>query len=91
MVASSCVSVLKASFCFRLQQFTLRPTCGCVYVCVYMLSQFRDLRTLAGLRKKGKGKKKRFCRVLYTPVSPSVPEVEGVYAPGGIPLGASFF
>ena len=29
--------------------------------------------------------------MLYTPVSPSVPEVEGVYAPGGIPLGASYF
>ena len=40
---------LWASFCFRLQQFTLRSTCKCVYVCVYMLSQFRDLRTVSGL------------------------------------------
>ena len=31
---------LKASFCFRLKQFTPRSTCKCVYVCVYMLSQF---------------------------------------------------
>ena len=40
---------LKASFCFRLQQFTLRSTCKCVYVCVYMLSQSRNVRTMKGL------------------------------------------
>ena len=30
--------VLKASFCFRLQQFTLRPTCKCVRVFIYWAS-----------------------------------------------------
>ena len=41
--------VLNASFCFTLQQFSLRLMCKYVYVCVYMLSQFQDLRTMSGL------------------------------------------
>ena len=40
---------LSASFCSTLQQFTLRLTCKCVYVCVYMLSQFRDQTTKSDL------------------------------------------
>ena len=37
------------NYLFRLQQLTLRSTCNCVYVCVYMLSKFRDLKTMSGL------------------------------------------
>ena len=53
-----------------------QPSClflYCVYVYVYMCGQFRDLRTVSGVIKIGSD----VC--LYTPVSPSVPEMEGIY------------
>ena len=40
---------LWASFCFRLWQFTLRLTCKCVCLSIYMFSQFWDQRTMSSL------------------------------------------
>ena len=65
--------------CVRLLQFTLRSTCKCAYVCVYMLSQFRDHKDYVRSRIKIDS-----VVCLYTPVSPSMPEVDGIYASGGI-------
>ena len=53
-----------------LWQFTLRLTCKCVYLRVYTLNQFRDLRTMSGLELKIGS-----VLCLCTPVSPSVPEM----------------
>ena len=71
--------------CVRLLQFTLRSTCKCAYVCVYMLSQFRDHKDYVRSRIKIDS-----VVCLYTPLSPSVPEMEGTYATGGILLFFSF-
>ena len=119
--------VLSTSFCSRLQQFTQRLTCKCVYVCVYTLSQFRDQITMPhlewisflsyacihlcrrvwdGLRFPFSPDVIRTCWpveltvlswiilgtvvCLYTPVSPSVPEMEGIYGIGGYTFSVLF-
>ena len=49
----------------------------CVFIC---LAKFRDLRIMSGLERKKNGS----VVCLYIPMSPSVPEMEGIYATGGI-------
>ena len=46
----------------------------CVYLCIYMLSQFPDQKTVSDLELKENGSVLCLC----TPVSPNVPEMEGI-------------
>ena len=45
---------MKSFFCCACL-FTLRLTCKCVYLCVYVFNQFRDQRTMSGLEGWGMG------------------------------------
>ena len=84
--------------CFRLQ-FTLRLTCNCVFVRVYTLSQFRELRTMSGLEQKlvlsyACATKWRVYMPLGASFLEDVPLVEFIYVvftrmPGGVTVSDS--
>ena len=74
--------MFQKSDCFRkISAKLVVLLCKCVYLCLYILGKFRDVRTKSGIEYK---------LVLFlcvcTPVSPSVPEMEGIYATGVHPI-----
>ena len=65
------------SFCFRLEQFSLKLMFKCMYMCAFMLNQFRDPRTTSDLELK--------VVLCYdcTHMSSSVPEMQRLFATMG--------